>query len=296
MIKLSTYPLFLIIFTTCFVPIDGQSQDVIIRKDGRIVHADVYEVDLDVIKYKKADFSDGPLYTMLRSEVYAIAYENHSNDYFDTPQNAPLAPTDSEQEDTTSTSTPEPEAATPLSALIDTEEVYFSAGVGILTNYSKARDGISDLSKQSAFPPVNIRLLTQYNEELQIGIQLGFGVMNFNSGEYNNYDEVIFSNEIKESVFSLIVMGKYAMDFKGLQPYALGGIGFNNSVIHTDRTLRFSEDESIFNIESTARVFNMALMLRVGVDVFLTDNFGLYADIGTGISLLQTGINFKLKQ
>ncbi|MGF1636425.1 MAG: outer membrane protein [Cyclobacteriaceae bacterium] len=286
--KTYTFSIFILFTIVLNIPLELKAQDVIIRKDGRVVHAKVYEVDITTIKYKRADFPEGPMYTILRSEVYSIAYENYSIDYFDIPEGAMFsqAPTPADDELIPPDS--------PFSGVFSSDNMTFSVGLGIITNYSKAQDAMSELTKEPAFPPVNLRILSQYNEKFQVGLQLAFGTLNFNSGEYNDFDEVTFLSEVKENVFSLIFMAKYGLDYGKIKPYALGGAGFNNSTINTDRTLRFSEDGSIFSIKSTARVFNLAIMLRGGADIYFTDNFGMYADIGTGISLLQAGAIFRM--
>jgi hypothetical protein len=48
--------------------------DVIIKNNGDIIYGKVTEVTL--VKYKRTDIPDGPLYQLLRSEVYAISYRN----------------------------------------------------------------------------------------------------------------------------------------------------------------------------------------------------------------------------
>src|SRR5919206_611965 len=54
--------------------------DVIIKKNGDIVYGLVKEVGLELIKYQRTDIPDGPIYTMPRSEVYAISYRNQVKD------------------------------------------------------------------------------------------------------------------------------------------------------------------------------------------------------------------------
>lgn len=69
--------LFFIIFTSAFC------QDLIIKKNGDIISSKVIEVLLAEIKYKKADNPQGPIYSILKSDVFLIKYQNGSKDVFE---------------------------------------------------------------------------------------------------------------------------------------------------------------------------------------------------------------------
>lgn len=62
-------PLFYIVGT-------ASAQDVILKKDNTTVLSKVLEVTSTEIKYKKWDNQDGPTYSINRSEVVSINYEN----------------------------------------------------------------------------------------------------------------------------------------------------------------------------------------------------------------------------
>src|ERR1035438_1384071 len=55
-------------------------QDVIIMLNNESVQAKIEEVGVNVIKYRKADNMDGPIYDMPKSDVYMIVYNNGSRD------------------------------------------------------------------------------------------------------------------------------------------------------------------------------------------------------------------------
>jgi hypothetical protein len=65
------------------------AQDVITLKNGDEIKAKVQEVGLSDVKYKKYDNLTGPLYTLLKSEIFMIKYENGDKDVFVT-QNQPM--------------------------------------------------------------------------------------------------------------------------------------------------------------------------------------------------------------
>ena len=65
------------------------SQDIITTKTGEDILAKIAEISKTEVKYRKYDNLDGPLYTMLKSDILMIRYENGSKEIFnDEPSNA----------------------------------------------------------------------------------------------------------------------------------------------------------------------------------------------------------------
>ena len=60
------------------------SQDILTYKDGKEAKVKVIEVTPKEIKFKKAENLEGPQYTILKSEVFTIKYENGTTDVFAT--------------------------------------------------------------------------------------------------------------------------------------------------------------------------------------------------------------------
>ncbi len=58
------------------------SQDVITKKSGEDIQAKVLEVTTSEVKYKKFDNLNGPVFSILKSELLLIRYENGSKDVF----------------------------------------------------------------------------------------------------------------------------------------------------------------------------------------------------------------------
>jgi len=56
------------------------SQDLIIKRNADEIQAKVLEVTSSEIRYKKSSNPDGPTYSILRSEVFMIKYENGEKD------------------------------------------------------------------------------------------------------------------------------------------------------------------------------------------------------------------------
>ncbi len=62
--------------TLCF------SQDIITKKSSEDIQAKVLEVTTTEIKYKKFDNLNGPTFTLLKSDVLMVRYENGTKDIF----------------------------------------------------------------------------------------------------------------------------------------------------------------------------------------------------------------------
>lgn len=58
------------------------SQDMITKKTGEDISAKVLEVTSSEVKYKKTDNLEGPIFSILKSEVLIIRYKNGSKDVF----------------------------------------------------------------------------------------------------------------------------------------------------------------------------------------------------------------------
>jgi len=60
----------------------GYAQDVIVKKDGSTILSKVVEIGSAEVKYKKFSNQDGPMYTILKTEIQAINYENGEKESF----------------------------------------------------------------------------------------------------------------------------------------------------------------------------------------------------------------------
>ena len=63
-----------------FLSVDAFSQDDIILRNDNVTKGKVEEVGVSVIRYRKADNMDGPIYDMPKADVYMIVYANGSRD------------------------------------------------------------------------------------------------------------------------------------------------------------------------------------------------------------------------
>lgn len=64
------------------VAYSAAAQDIITKTDGTTIEAKVVEILPDLVKYKKFNNLDGPLYTITLAEVVSIAYPNGTVEIF----------------------------------------------------------------------------------------------------------------------------------------------------------------------------------------------------------------------
>lgn len=69
----------------CFVAFTcaGFAQDLIVTRDSRRIEAKVTEISADNVKYKMFDNQDGPVYTVAKSNVLTIVFQNGQVETFD---------------------------------------------------------------------------------------------------------------------------------------------------------------------------------------------------------------------
>lgn len=73
--------LFLIgLITIC---LHAVAQDVIIKVDKTEIQSKVLEITEDAIKYKKFEFLDGPIYSIKKTDVFMIIYQNGKKEYIE---------------------------------------------------------------------------------------------------------------------------------------------------------------------------------------------------------------------
>jgi len=60
------------------------AQDTIVFKTGEEIKASVQEIGLETVKYKKYTNPDGPVYSVLKSDVFMLKYQNGGKDVFST--------------------------------------------------------------------------------------------------------------------------------------------------------------------------------------------------------------------
>ncbi len=75
-----------IIITILFISQQVLAQDIIVLRDGDIIQSKVQEITPTEVKYKKYSNLEGPLYTIEKSTVLSINYENGDKDKFESKE------------------------------------------------------------------------------------------------------------------------------------------------------------------------------------------------------------------
>lgn len=71
-----------LLFFISFWSFSVYSQDVITTKKGEDISAKVLEVNINEVKYKRSDNPQSPIYSLLKSDILIIRYENGTKDIF----------------------------------------------------------------------------------------------------------------------------------------------------------------------------------------------------------------------
>lgn len=90
--KITTVACSLLLSMTAF------SQDIITYKNGVELNAKVVEINSTEVKYKKLENPGGPVYTIVKTDIFMIKYENGSKDVFDLQAPVQIAPASVPQE------------------------------------------------------------------------------------------------------------------------------------------------------------------------------------------------------
>lgn len=73
----------LLVVTFFLSSVASSAQDIIVKIDGTKILSKVLEVNIENVKYKKQSNLNGPTYTISKSEIISIYYENGEKDFFD---------------------------------------------------------------------------------------------------------------------------------------------------------------------------------------------------------------------
>ncbi|MDR2120897.1 MAG: hypothetical protein LBP64_08525 [Tannerella sp.] len=101
------------------------AQDVIVTRDAKKINAKVTEVNLDNIRYRNFDNPDGPTYTLPKSQILSILYQNGTVETFDDAGKQAAQP-DVVQPTPAVVNRRQPQTAQPLSNSIRDYPVYYA--------------------------------------------------------------------------------------------------------------------------------------------------------------------------
>ncbi len=263
--------------------------DVIVKMNGDLVYGLVKEVGPDYVSYQRTDIPDGPVYTIPRSEVYVISYRNQVKDYIN--GRAESGEMQNEQPDENW-----------YNDSINNKNINFFKnpslhfGLGFLRSFSKV-ENVKNYSSSASFPIVSLAYEISYQNNLQLGVMIGFGSHKFSNQQFSSYDSTNNHINLKENIFGLYVYGRYYFlsNQSPLQPYILVGPGITSSNIHSENKISFTNDNSqIILVQSGTRATGLGIMARVGAQYFINNQFQVSFDAGVGLSVIKVGVSFNL--
>ncbi|TCO09828.1 outer membrane beta-barrel protein [Natronoflexus pectinivorans] len=268
--------------------------DVIVKTNGEIVYGKVIEVSRtqELVRYKRTDIPDGPVYELFWDEIYAISYRNQLTEYF----------VENEHETFRSpVRWPFGRSAVVEPTTDSDETLWFSEidngelriGFGLLRQYSKVSE-IDDYRDRTGFPSMAITYLFPFRENIELGTSISWASFKYSDRTLSEYDQLLTQRDITETLFTFALVGRYYIDMDLFRPYLLTGLGYTNSSVRTDGLITFTDDERSVLVQGGARSGSFGVPLRAGFDVRLSEKAGAYVDIGTGLTLLQIGGVFKI--
>lgn len=260
--------------------------DVIVKTNGDIVYGLVKEVGPDFISYQRTDIPDGPIYTIPRNEVYVISYRNQVKDYI-TPVNDQLQ---------------EQPYYSHRFVNYKKDSSLFKHGIvriqfGFIRSFTKVKD-VKSYSSSGSFPVVSVGYEVLFKQNLNLGIQIGFGSHNFSRQQFSAYDSTQTDVTLKENIFALYLYGRYYLlkNTSPIQPYIVAGLGITSSNIISNNKISFTNDNSqVILVKSGQRSTGLGLMARAGAEYFISDQLQVSLDAGYGLSVINAGIAFTLK-
>ncbi|ASB49820.1 hypothetical protein [Alkalitalea saponilacus] len=295
------YSIFFIAFVVGFFHLSSQTTDVqpagfdvIVKTNGEIVYGKVIEVSRtqELVRYKRTDIPDGPVYELFWNEIYAISYRNQLTEYF--VEGKPDTGVGSDGHRFRGIGEIEKTETTG-------ETLWFSEirngelriGFGLLRQYSKISE-IDEYRDRTGFPAMALTYLFPFSENMELGSSISWASFKYSDRTLSEYDQLLTERDITETLFTFAVVGRYYIDMDLFRPYLLSGISYTNSSVRTDGRIRFTDDERSVLVQGGARSGSFGIPIRAGFDVRLSEKAGAYVDIGNGLTLLQIGGVFKI--
>ena len=226
-------------------------QDIIVTKDAKTIEAQITEVNVDNIKYKLFYIPSGPVYTMRKSEIASITYQNGTEETFTDKTQKVLNPSYSAEKGVLQMN--DKEQANYLE--INQPELYTSEETTLRKGFELQGDVLFLYAdKLGDFIGANFIANYRFNPTFALGV--GLGKYSGTEGKWSPFfaNAVWNFTEKKLSPFVSVKAGVCIYDF-GYIP-------------------------SEFPIKTRAKGPDFYAGLTGGVQYSLTKNFALKADIG----------------
>jgi opacity protein-like surface antigen len=259
--------------------------DVIIKTNGNLFQCKIIEVNDAEVMYKlSVRDTSAALLNIPRGEVYAIAYANGLAMVI-TPElmgrEAGMYPKSGcEAWDTFKE---------------NLGKGSLNVGIGFVSFYSPIKNSDSYEDEQ-VMPSVFAGYTFIIKEKLKAGVHLGIGGNELSKSGVSEYDQMKISSTVEEGFFCLGIFGRYDILDGAIKPFIKGGIDFIG-VNMTTTSLAESLDGKTASLKTVVhqKGIKPGLILRAGLDMYLGDKFGIYGDVGSGLSLVQVGLLFNLE-
>lgn len=252
---------------------------VIILKNGEIIFGTSTEITPDIIKYVRTDITDGTIYTIKRSEVYAIVHPDQTKEI--------ITPLPGQSKDDLMRA----------KSKKDTLKYYLThglvrAGVGFVQNHGS----VSTSGYNTSGPPgFLVGYVARLNSSILLGIQVAFNNFEYTSSQFSDYDNTQIDRKIKDKIIAPGLYARYNLTTAFIKPYITGGVSMNWYKLDTESHVLFLDNNKGVDTGGSVHGTQFDLILRAGVDLSLSSKFGAYGDIGFGTNLIQLGVFFNLQ-
>ena len=283
----------IICLLTCFC-VTLNAQDVITKKNGDEIQTKVLEVGVSDVKYKRYGNESGPTYTLSKSDIFMIKYENGDKDIFEDKDNSKNSSANTTPTAPAPTSTPATQSAVSNQSTnqVKAEQVNFSRTKSSSSNFRKGYVGLA----------IGGAFLTEdyYNVDAGIQVNINFGYLfSKNIGIYSTFFGTSFN--VSNSGYSEASIGLMGAMAGPLFSFATGSgvvefdgkpmIGFGVGTATIDnQSDTFDEMGFVFGLGGSVR-------WNCGKRISISGSFDYYnctvdevdlSSIGIGI-----GVNFR---
>jgi hypothetical protein len=262
------------------------ANDVIVKTNGNLFQCRIIEVNDSLAIYTlPTGDTAGQSNTVPRSEIYAIAYGNGIA--------MVITPELMGQQATISSSEGGCEAWETFKTNLGNGTI--NVGVGFVDIYTPLKDTKS-YEDTKTMPSVFAGYTFKIKGKLKGGIHVGVGGNELTKSGVSEYDQLKVSAEIKESYLCVGLYCRYDILDGIIKPYVKGGVDFMGVFMTTT-----SEAEALngsgYSVKTVVQQSGIkpGLILRGGLDFMLGSRFGIYGDVGTGLSLVQFGVLFSIE-
>lgn len=280
--KKTTLVCIIILFIAEFLP----AQDIIVLDNGELIKSKVMEIQLTKIRYKRFDQQNGPIYSLQKSKVFAIHYEDGTKDIYGKDEKAIANVNQSIEELIQDTAEAKENEDTFMK-----KKVIIHASIGLQKVYSPVNEiGVDGYQLQSLYWQADVAM--GLNTNLAVGFSYGQGKY---YAEKTYTDQFQFTNttfEISQNISSFTVFGRYYLKTKypRFRPYATLGLSLNSSAV--DVTITTVTEEQTINFSRGGRIMDVFPLTKVGMEIDVSDYIGLFTEIGYGITLINLGLQY----